>query len=267
MFDFTRLNPQRLLPAIKRRLREIPHYMAWKYSEAGKKNKETLLSYKDKFKGETLYLLANGPSINKTDLSLMKGKNVMCMNRFYIKFPDLDILPNFLVCIEETVLDQFADDFAKLPIPTFVNWRTREKIPGVIYLKESFDINPFFQPDITEPANIGGTVTYLCLQLAYFMGFQEIVIVGMDHSFKEKGLAGKAEIRKYDKDESHFDPNYFPKGMKWVLPDLVKSEAGYARARDYYDKHGRKILDATIGGKCEIFEKVDYYEYMKNKAK
>ncbi|SFQ15186.1 6-hydroxymethylpterin diphosphokinase MptE-like protein [Flavobacterium akiainvivens] len=262
MFDRTRLNPKRVIPAIIRRLREIPHYIAWRYSAMGRDNRKKLLSFKNKYSGETLFLLANGPSINKTDLSLLKGKNVMCMNRFYIKFPQLDFKPNYLVCIEETVLDRFSEDFSNLQIPGFVNWRLRNKISNVVYLKESFDIQFKFQPDITLPANTGGTVTFVCLQLAYFMGFSKVVILGMDHSFKETGLAGKAEIRTQDKDESHFDPNYFPKGMKWVLPDLVKSELGYAIARDFYKKNGREVIDATIEGKCNIFTKGKLEDYV-----
>jgi hypothetical protein len=263
MFDLKRLNPQRIFPAIKRRVRELPHLYAWNYTKKGNDNKQSLLSYKNKHKGETLYLLANGPSINKIDLNRLKGKRVMCMNRFYIKFKDLNFKVDYLVCIEETVLDQFSDDFSKLEIPTFINWRTRDKISNVNYLKESFNISPFFQSDITKPTNTGGTVTFMCLQLAYFMGFAKVVILGMDHSFKETGVAGKAEIRKQDKDESHFDPNYFPKGMKWVLPDLVKSELGYAIARDFYVDNGKEIMDATINGKCAVFKKVNFEEVIK----
>lgn len=255
MFDLKRLSPVRLLPAIKRRLREIPHYYNWLYSKEGIENREFLEGCQNKHKGETLYLLANGPSINKTNLNTLKGRNVMCMNRFYIKFKDLDFNPTYLVCIEETVLDQFSDDFTKLEVPTFVNWRTRNKIPGVHYLKESFNVSPFFQPDVTKPANTGGTVTFMCLQLAYYMGFEKVIILGMDHSFKETGTAAKAEIRTQEKDESHFDPNYFPKGMKWVLPDLQKSEYSYHLADMYYKNANREIIDATIGGKCPIFTK------------
>jgi hypothetical protein len=254
-FDYQRLNPQRIFPAIRRRIKEVSHTIAWKHSAKGIANRNAILSYRDKHKGETLYLLANGPSINKTDLSKLKGKRVMCMNRFYIKFPDLNFTPDYLVCIEETVLDQFAEDFDKLTIPAFVNWRSRNKINKTLYLKEAFNLNVFFQTDMTKGANAGGTVTYVCLQLAYYMGFTKVVILGMDHSFKEKGIGAKAEIRKYEKDESHFDPNYFPKGMKWILPDLVKSEYAYAIANEFYKKNGRQIVDATIGGKCEIFDK------------
>jgi hypothetical protein len=260
MFDVNRLHPSRIAAAFIRRIREIPHSMAWKFSGRGRKNRDATLSYKDKHRGDTLYLLANGPSINKVNLNKLKGSYVMCMNRFYIKFEAMGFKPNYLVCIEETVLDQFYQDFSQLDIPIFVNWRSRSAIPNAVYLKESFDINLFFQPDLTKPANAGGTVTYVCLQLAFYMGFQKVIIVGMDHSFKETGVSAKAEIRKYDKDESHFDPNYFPKGMKWLLPDLIKSEYAYSIANEYYKEHGREIVDATIGGKCTVFNKVDFRE-------
>jgi hypothetical protein len=262
MFDLSRLNPVRIYPAIKRRFKEIPHSIAWKYSLIGKTNYRELMRYKNIHSGETLFLLANGPSINQTNLSLLKGKNVMCMNRFYIKFNELDFMPNYLVCIEETVLERFSNDFENLSIPTFVNWRMRKKIKNVHYLKESFDINPFFQPEMTNAANMGGTVTFACLQLAFFMGFSKVVILGMDHSFKETGIAGKAEIRKEDKDESHFHSNYFPKGMKWIIPDLLKSELSYTLARNFYTENNREILDATINGKCTIFKKVILEDFL-----
>jgi hypothetical protein len=255
-FDKTRLHPHRIIAAMNRRLRELPHYFAWYWSSLGKRNQHQLEQFRNIHAGETLYLLANGPSINLTPWNRLKGERVMCMNRFYIKFPELEFTPDYLVCIEETVLNRFSKDFGQLKLPVFVNWRCRTHIKNVLYLKESFDIHPKFQPDIIHPANACGTVTCMCLQLAYFMGFQRVVLLGLDHSFKEQGLAGKTVVRTDEKDESHFDPNYFPKGMKWVMPDLVKSELGYAMARDHYAQNQRSILDATEGGKCTIFEKV-----------
>ena len=40
--------------------------------------------------------------------------------------------------------------------------------------------------------------------------------------------------------------------------NLDTSEIGYKKARDAYQKAGREIVDATIGGKLTIFPKVDY---------
>jgi hypothetical protein len=259
MFDISRLSPVRLIPALSRRVKEIPFMYTWFNSEKGKK----LHSYykdslKDRHKGERLFLIANGPSINKTDLSLLKDEYTMCMNRFYIKFDDLEYTPNYLVCAERFITAQFAEDFENLPCETFFSWEFNDTFTKSNFVKQTFSGNIFFQNDITKPICYGGTVTYVCLQIAFYMGFEEVILVGLDHSFKEKGRATKMEVRTYEKDESHFDPNYFPKGIIWKLPDLKKSEYSYVKARAFYEKEGRKILDATIGGHCENFAKVDY---------
>ena len=66
------------------------------------------------------------------------------------------------------------------------------------------------------------------------------------------------ETRSADVDDNHFHPNYFPKGYKWQSPDLLRSEIAYGLAKEAFEMDGRKIFDATIGGKCEVFEKIDY---------
>jgi hypothetical protein len=260
MIETSRLTPKRIIPGILRRLKEYKYLFEWKFSKQGKLNREKLLSQKNKYEGKRLFLIANGPSLKDMDLSVLKDSYTMCMNRFYISFDKIGFIPNFLVCIEDTVLEQFKDDFSSLPCETFFNWRYHDKISNATFLKEAFPINTFFQDNILEPTHFGGTVTYACLQLAYFMGFKEVIIIGMDHSFKEKGTPSTIEVRTYEKDESHFDPNYFPKGMKWKLPDLEKSELSYSTAKKFYHENGRKIIDATINGKCEIFEKEDFYK-------
>ena len=59
-------------------------------------------------------------------------------------------------------------------------------------------------------------------------------------------------------DLNHFSPEYFGGGQSWDNPDLENSEASYRIAREEYEKDGRRIIDATYGGACTIFEKADY---------
>lgn len=259
-----RFKLSRIIPAIKRRIRELSYFFSWNTSSLAKRNKEFIDSIHNKYTGQRLFLIANGPSINNTDLSYLHDEYTMCMNRFYIYFDKIGFVPDFLVCVEDLVLEQFGEDINALPLTKFVNWRLHKKLDNCNYLKESYAFNPFFQYDLTKPTHFGGTVTFACLQLAFYMGFREVILVGLDHSFKEKGTPATTEVRNYEKDESHFDPNYFPKGTKWKLPDLDKSEYGYAIARDHFEKHGRRIIDATINGHCTIFEKSDYYAIVKN---
>lgn len=101
------------------------------------------------------------------------------------------------------------------------------------------------------------TVTNVALQLAYYMGFSDVVMIGVDHSFASKGEPNSTVTTK-EFDANHFSADYFPKGFKWQLPDLETSERGYGLARKVYEADGRKIVDATVGGKLEIFDKVEY---------
>jgi len=89
------------------------------------------------------------------------------------------------------------------------------------------------------------------------MGFQQVILIGVDHNFTSRGEANKTVVSQGD-DLNHFAPNYFGKGAKWQLPDLDTSEVGYTFVREAYRKAGREVLDATVGGKLTVFPKVDY---------
>jgi hypothetical protein len=51
--------------------------------------------------------------------------------------------------------------------------------------------------------------------------------------------------------------------MKWQLPDLAGSEKAYKLAKEHFDKDNRLILDATIDGKLNVFEKIQFEEALK----
>jgi hypothetical protein len=59
-------------------------------------------------------------------------------------------------------------------------------------------------------------------------------------------------------DPNHFDPSYFGAGKKWHDPQLDKVALNYQLARRVFERNGRKIFNATHGGKLEIFERADY---------
>ena len=147
-------------------------------------------------------------------------------------------------------------------MPKFLNWNGRRHFDpddeSVLLLRQALTLSDFFGGDLRHPICSGGTVTYLALQVAYFMGFQQAVLIGVDHSFVDKGEPNRAEIRTAETDENHFHPDYFPKGSRWQLPDLPRSEVAFRLAREAFEAEGREIIDATAGGALEVFEKVEY---------
>jgi hypothetical protein len=106
----------------------------------------------------------------------------------------------------------------------------------------------------------GGTVTYVALQLAYFMGFKTILLVGLDHYYQYTGLPNE-EVVMEGNDTNHFVGNYFPPGTKWNNPDLVQSEISYTEARRVFEEDGRRIINLTPNSGESVFEKGELKDY------
>ena len=140
--------------------------------------------------------------------------------------------------------------FSNFPSSSITNYQ----LPTFLYTSYT---GPRFSRDVRNRVWEGATVTNVALQLAFHMGFEKIILIGVDHNFISTGEANKTIVSAGD-DPDHFSPAYFGKGFRWQLPDLDTSEIGYRLARDAYQKAGREILDGTIGGKLTIFPKVDY---------
>lgn len=257
------VTPGRIYDAVLRRAQDIPDSLSWKRSPFSSLNRQNLEGYRNIHIGKRCFVMANGPSLGKMKLAKLKNEFTISMNRAYLLYEEWGFIPSYFVCINELVLEQFADDILRLKAPRFLNFNRRQYFNNfenddLLFMRVKYSLNDQFNGELTEPISSGGTVTFACLQLAYFMGFSEVIIVGMDHSFVEKGIPSTTEVRKADRDESHCHPDYFPKGTKWQLPDLHRSELAYATARKAFEQDGRRIADATIGGECDVFEKVDF---------
>lgn len=195
------------------------------------------------------------------DLDFLRHEITFGLNRIYLLFPEMGFTTTYLVSVNDLVLEQFAQDFNKLNIPKFFTWRARgwfQKDADILYLDTDYTGDETFTGRITRRFFEGYTVTYVALQLAYAMGISEAILIGVDHNFKTKGTPNITVTSQGD-DPNHFSPNYFGEGAKWQLPDLEGSERAYRIARKAYEATGRKVLDATIGGKLTVFPKIDYY--------
>jgi hypothetical protein len=234
------------------------YFHPWRRKSIGKLN-----TLKDKYRGERCFIIGNGPSLKVTGVSKLKNEFTFGMNRIYLAFEEWGFQTSFLVCINSLVIEQVYQDFQKLTMPKFFSWRSRhllypsgEPDESTHFLFTTYT-GPKFSRDATGRMWEGATVTFACLQLAFHMGFEQAVLIGIDHSFAAKGEPNTT-VESQGDDQSHFDPKYFGKGFRWQLPDLDTSEQGYWLARQAFEADSRLIIDATIGGKLLVFPKVDY---------
>jgi hypothetical protein len=253
----------RILSAARTRIIEMPHFFAWNFSHFAMKNKDRIQQFKGIHRGKRCFILANGPSLAKTNLDLLTNEYTFGLNRVYLNFAKSNFRPTYYVAMNELILEQFSADIAKLEMPKFLNWNRRSyynlQDATIYYIKSKMVINDSFVDDVTKPIVTGGTVTFVALQIAYYMGFEKIFLIGLDHNYVERGEPSKTVVRQESRDDSHFHPDYFPKGFRWQLPDLLRSEIDFKLALSNYERQGREIFDATIGGKCTVFKKVEYF--------
>jgi hypothetical protein len=223
------------------------------------RSKKVLNDFKNTQSGRRCFIIGNGPSLSSIDMGKLRNEITFGMNRIYLLFPELGFSTTYYVSINDLVIQQCAADIQSLEMPKFLAWRSHNHIHSskdVNYLYTTYT-GPGFSRDVTGRVWEGATVTYVALQLAYHMGFSEVVLVGVDHNFISNGDPNQTITSEGD-DPNHFSPEYFGKGFKWQLPDLETSEIAYQMARDAYEKAGRKVLDATRDGKLTVFPKVEY---------
>lgn len=231
---------------------------AWQASTDGRQSIQRLHSLKNKHQGKRCFIIGNGPSLNQTDLTLLKNEYTFGLNRIYLMFPKLGFTTTYLVSVNELVIRQCADEIQQLPLPKFIPWRLRDVIKAddqTIFMRPVQRTK--FSKSPTYCLYEGGTVTYVAMQLAYYMGFQQVILIGVDHNFVTQGPANQ-EVVSTGQDPNHFSGEYFGKGFRWQLPDLVSSEQSYQLARTTYERAGRQIIDATVGGKLTVYPKVSY---------
>lgn len=227
-----------------------------------------LAALKDIHKGERAFIIGNGPSLKNTNLTKLKGEITFGMNRIYLMFPELGFQTTYLSVVNDLVIEQTAADLAALNMPKFLAWRARRfftpdqfngenarNLPTFLYT--AYD-SPGFARDVRGRVWEGATVTYVTMQLAFHMGIREAILIGVDHTYNATGKPNTTVTSTGD-DPNHFDARYFGAGFRWQLPDLETSEIAYRMARAAYERAGRRIVDATVGGKLTVFPKVAYH--------
>lgn len=241
--------------------------------------KKKLQKLKNKFKGERCFIIGNGPSLNKCDLSLLKNEYTFGVNGIFYKTKEMGFKPTFYMVEDGHVVDDNQDQINEYdPDFKFFPSLYKEKIKasdntyfftadlGFYRGDHPSFCKPRFSDDFSELAYCGQSVTYLNLQLAFYLGFKEVYLIGMDFSYSIPGSAiiDGASIESTEDDVNHFHPDYFGKGKKWHDPKVDRVGLNYEFAKLKFEEDDRWIFNATVGGMLEIFERVDYSSLFKN---
>ncbi len=250
-------------------MRRLTDHEFWQFYARMQPTVAGMRSFKDIGKKRRCFIMGGGPSLRLCDPSMLCNEVTFGVNGVFLIEDWLGFLPTYYVVEDNLVVEDRKEQIGKMKGPhkfyskAYRNVITDEgtrTLLNVIYDYSSYPGFPEFGPNASKSLWVGGTVTYLCLQIAYYMGFEKVYLIGMDHSYKkpEDVLVNGNEWTSRSDDPNHFHPDYFGKGKRWHDPRPDRMELAYKRAKQFYEADEREILNATVGGKLEVFDRVNY---------
>lgn len=218
-------------------------------------------------RGARCFVIGNGPSLRGRDLAPLAAEATFVANHFYLH-PQLQALRPTYYCasdlsfFDRSIQPTWSEDLARLPGSTvlFLPVELRRHLrstglgahPSVHYLRcdrtrEIWRLGRM-NVDATGVLATGDSVILdFCLPLAHFMGFAEVYLLGCDTDYGSSDgaihfYAAQTPSRSF---EYHRDTWY------------RNVTASYAVARAVFEASGRRVRNATDGGRLEVFPRVD----------
>ncbi|MDO4317094.1 MAG: DUF115 domain-containing protein [Lachnospiraceae bacterium] len=230
-------------------------------SKLFRKKRSDIAGFKNLYPGRRCFIIATGPSLRLEDLELLKNEITFSMNSIINLYDKTSFRPTFYMLQDGRVEKRFREKLADMgsskvfigagntygfdvnispktvrrfhPNCYMYYLDTAYHFYNMCYRKPKADIQ--FSEDCSGAIKDGYTVTYSALQLAVYMGFREIYLLGCDANY-----AGHVD-EKTDGGENK------------PLHMHIKA---YAAAKEYADSHNVKIYNATRGGMLELFPRV-----------
>ena len=218
--------------------------------------------FKDIHKGETCVVIGNGPSLETTPLPELCSKHLAFgANKIY----GIGVYLAYWTCVDQDMIHDCLPWVLAHPLSFQERFVPRNiPLPGAHQLNTSIESG--FSKDASEKVVMGGTVTYVNLQLAWYMGFSTVLLVGVDHRYPKASVGGKAGYKfiAEGEDPDHFKmadgSPYFTPGRLYNRPEL--NERYYSTAKLVFEQAGRKIINLTPDSALNVFEKQDWSAWL-----
>lgn len=203
------------------------------------------------------FIVATGPSLTIEDLEKLKNEDCFSMNSIVLLFDKTDWRPTYYGIQDPFVYEKIKQnvDEASIKYKLFGHRLSKYKLPKNSYvfphnlLNHKIPHRPYnskFSNDIYSEVYDGYSITYSLVQIAVYMGYKEIYLIGADTNYKK----GKQHIVEH----GVVDANYSDAGNKMI--------EAYKVAKKFADENQIEIYNATRGGMLEVFPRIDLDELL-----
>ena len=235
-------------------------------------NDRRFAGIKGKYTGKRIFILGNGPSLNQMPLYLLRDEYTMCFNRFPLMCERVNWNPNFYAVTDDLLLRDMGEEINKTTEEVDYSFfpdlhPSNLNVKKVIRQRDNVLWLHVDKPEFSDhlPAcGINKTVVNAGIQIAAWMGFSEIYLLGVDMTFGDQKIK-KGNSRNWQaqgEDPNHFDPRYFNAGRKYHNPMVGEMLEKFEKCRQFFEHRDVRIYNAGYGGKLETFPRVVFDEIL-----
>ena len=225
-----------------------------------------LKRFRDRHHGDRCFVIGNGPSLRDRDLSPLAGETTFVTNHFYFH-PQIELLQPTYYCVSDLwffdtgIHPEWPRHLSRLPggtvlfLPVELKRRVGASVlrerPNIHYLRCDRGRQIWRGGEMNvDPTGVLGTgdsvIVDFCLPLAHLMGFSEVYLLGCDTDYG----SGDGATHFYEASTPSRSVEYHRD--TWY-ENVTRS---YTVAKDRFEAAGRRIYNATTGGRLEVFPRV-----------
>ncbi len=240
-------------------------------------NRARLEALKDTHKGEKCFVIGNGPSLKAADLDKLKEKGIFCFGskRINAIFDETDWRPDIWGVSDLGFISIYHDEMSELqgfpklvPCQSIINLNI--PIKDAIYFPfiQTERTPCWFNKDVTRGVHFWGTITCKLINFAVYMGFTEIYLLGVGHSYPVTTDANNKKVLDLTK-QTYFSENYYDSksDLACATQDVNDMESAlqyvtqaYKDVKYFCDTFNVKVYNATRGGELQVYPRIDFSE-------
>ena len=252
--------------------KNISFYPDYESYFLSKRCKERWKDYYGIHQGESCFLIGSGPSLLADDLVKIqkKGITTFAPNKIFKLFDQTTWRPDYYVVTDRRIINHYQQEITNVDLKnkfiayyhnsiykSFYQGLTEEN--SILFkMKEELENGNFyeFSTDVSDYVVEGRTVIYAMMQIAVYMGFKNIYLIGVDFSY--------SDTTGYDKNnKDHFCNNYIEKGEEVLITPREYALKAFESGAYFGENNEICIKNATRGGMLEVYERVDLDDFLK----
>ena len=209
---------------------------------------ETIAKLKDKYnKLNRCFIIATGPSLRKKDIEILRANDEFCIGVNKIFLLDTVWRPNIYMVTDSVFMIEEKERIKNYHVPLKIygdsNEPPDEDGEVVHIVSDVCEEAPPFSDDAAQRIYAGGTVTYAAIQLAVYLGINNIYLLGVDCDYKKSSKS------------NHFYSDEIEDRIDHKTDKMMRA---FEVAQAYAIQNNIHIFNATRGGKLETFKRVNF---------